>query len=696
MSKTKVLKALLCAKVLTPPRLAAKGLKNVPASVFKFSLLLSFIAGFPFPLKVFAQTLLVNVDFSTNDNQSSNFYHNLYKETGEPWSFTISDKVDRNGNPSGRFELRYGDKKEGGSTRTEISYNNIKTSEVWVGFSLYLPNSWSPDKEEELTGQLHTWDTLNKKADINPPVSILHGNGFTYVKLVYSLNERPYLNKVRITDTLGKTITGQWIDYIIHVKYDVNNGFAQVWQNGKLVVNYSGPLGYKHCRLPVIKFGIYKWPWTETGPSDVSYRVAYYDNIKIAGSKGSYDLVVPTPIKANKPPAAEVKKNELTIILPTNSVTLNGSASHDSDGKIVSYQWEQVSGPSISVISDPNASQTKVTGLKEGKYVFELTVKDNQGTTSTSQTIVTVNPKPNKPPVAKVKKDKLIITLPNDSVMLNGSSSSDSDGKIVSYQWEQKSGPSASTIADVNTAKTKVTDLKAGKYVFELTIKDNDGATSTSQTTVNAHPSPNKPPVAKVEDNALTITLPKDSTTLDGRLSKDSDGKIVSYRWEQKSGPSISVIIDATSAQTKVAGLKEGTYTFQLKVTDNKNATSTAEITAKVNPDPDKAQDTTELPVTSAGRDTTIPVQRPAAPSFILYPNPASDITHIRLCNQWKGKMIVTIYDENGIIRQRHYFNKDQEYFDQRLDVSQLIKGVNFVQVQIKSYTSTSKLLKIQ
>src|SRR6476661_8891420 len=40
-----------------------------------------------------------------------------------------------------------------------------------------------------------------------------------------------------------------------------------------------------------------------------------------------------------------------TITLPTNSVTVTGTAT-DADGSIASYQWSQVSGPSTATIAN--------------------------------------------------------------------------------------------------------------------------------------------------------------------------------------------------------------------------------------------------------------------------------------------------------------------------------------------------------
>jgi len=92
----------------------------------------------------------------------------------------------------------------------------------------------------------------------------------------------------------------------------------------------------------------------------------------------------------NKPPAADAGPSQ-TVTYPVESVTLTGTG-RDADGKIVTYLWEQVSGPSASVIVDPGAPTTVVQGLVQGTYIYQLTVWDDLGGIGTDTTVVTVNP----------------------------------------------------------------------------------------------------------------------------------------------------------------------------------------------------------------------------------------------------------------------------------------------------------------
>lgn|GEM_PF-359430 len=92
----------------------------------------------------------------------------------------------------------------------------------------------------------------------------------------------------------------------------------------------------------------------------------------------------------NKSPVADAGASQ-TVTYPVESVTLTGTGK-DADGKILTYLWEQISGPSASVIVDPGAPSTVVQGLVQGTYVFQLSVWDDLGGIGTDTTVVTVNP----------------------------------------------------------------------------------------------------------------------------------------------------------------------------------------------------------------------------------------------------------------------------------------------------------------
>lgn len=98
----------------------------------------------------------------------------------------------------------------------------------------------------------------------------------------------------------------------------------------------------------------------------------------------------------------------------------------------------------------------------------------------------------NKPPTANAGEAQTVKLRNNLSITLDGSQSSDSDGTIKDYVWKLKTAPEGVdknsviiTNDSVNLGKANVTGITtAGDYIFELTVTDNEGASSTANVTV--------------------------------------------------------------------------------------------------------------------------------------------------------------------------------------------------------------------
>ena len=282
---------------------------------------------------------------------------------------------------------------------------------------------------------------------------------------------------------------------------------------------------------------------------------------------------------ANQPPVAKAG-NDVTITLPTNSVSLNGNGSYDPDGSIT-YSWAKTAGPTQFTISNSTIVNPAFSNLVAGTYTLRLTVTDNKGAKATDDINIIVNPvSANQLPVAKAGND-VTITLPTSSVNLNGNGSYDPDGSIT-YSWAKTAGPTQFTISNSTIVNPVFSNLVAGTYTLRLTVTDNKGAKATDDINIIVKPvSANQPPVANAGPDVI-ITLPTSSVTLTGS-GTDPDGTIALYTWTQVSGPSISSIANPSTARPTISKLVEGRYVFKLKVTDNKGsiASNQMQLTVK-------------------------------------------------------------------------------------------------------------------
>lgn len=289
--------------------------------------------------------------------------------------------------------------------------------------------------------------------------------------------------------------------------------------------------------------------------------------------------------RRNYPPDANAGADQ-AISLPVTSVSLNASGSTDPEGSTLTYNWQKLNGPGSQTITTPNAVSTSVNGFVAGTYNFMLTVTDAAGLFDRDTVrIVVTNPNPNQLPQANAGPD-VTIEYPASTYTLNGTNSSDNDGVIVSYQWAKIAGPTSFAISGATTATPQLSLLRKGIYEMELTVTDNEGGVSKDRvfiTVVNLNP--NLAPVANAGTDQV-LTLPTNTATLNGSGSTDADGSIVQYQWRQIEGPAAASIANAGNVQTGISNLMQGSYRFELKVTDDSAAVGLDTIRVMVNAPP--------------------------------------------------------------------------------------------------------------
>jgi dienelactone hydrolase len=323
--------------------------------------------------------------------------------------------------------------------------------------------------------------------------------------------------------------------------------------------------------------------WTQTyDPAFKQDGLNVYEWM-LSKSRGSQSSPVTPVLTANAGP-------DQILTLPDNAVTLDASGSKVTSGTITSYSWTKVSGPTTGLLSLLSAGlQGKLTDLIAGTYVYRLTVKDSNGSTTSDDVTVTVNAAATftNPPAVNAGSGQTV-TLPTNTATIDGSSSTASAGNaIVSYQWTKNAtSPEGGDITSGTSAKTTVANLIAGTYTYTLTVTDNRGSVKSGTTTVvvNSTATSTDPPATNA-GKGQTITLPTNTVTLNGSLSKASAGNtIVSYKWvKAASSPAGGDITSPTSVGTTVTNLIAGTYIFNLTVTDSRGSSRTGGTSVVVN-----------------------------------------------------------------------------------------------------------------
>ena len=192
-------------------------------------------------------------------------------------------------------------------------------------------------------------------------------------------------------------------------------------------------------------------------------------------------------------------------------VTLDAGASTDVDGTIQSYRWtldEVEVGTSVSQV---------LAGLATGVHVVNLEVTDNEGATDEDFVLVTVNPLPNIPPVAR---DDSVDQSGNVLAVLVGGSltvdvlanDSDQDGDVAALTVTATDGASGTTVVESDRSVTYSNNngVAGSTDTFTYTITDAAGASDTATVTLTLIAPPNIAPVAmddtaEVEEGRLVV-----------------------------------------------------------------------------------------------------------------------------------------------------------------------------------------------
>ncbi|MFT3705218.1 MAG: T9SS type A sorting domain-containing protein [Agriterribacter sp.] len=461
----------------------------------------------------------------------------------------------------------------------------------------------------------------------------------------------------------------------------------------------------------VTKGSIISYTWTKfSGPSGgilsllskglqanltslVTGKYVYQLVVKTGGGDCAVDWVTinVNATASTNPPSANAGSNQ-TITLPTNTTTLDGSASAASSGNTIkSYLWSKsTSSPSGGAIATPASARTTINNLTAGTYTYNLLVTDSRGASKSASVVVTVKQATasTDPPTANAGKGETV-TLPVSAVTLDGSYSKASAGNtIVAYKWTKgPSSPAGGNITSPTSVKTTITNLVAGTYTYSLLVTDNRGATRSGGTTIIVHEAvqTTAPPTANAGYGGI-ITLPTNSISLNGFLSKAAKGNtITSYAWSKYSGPSAYKIVSSNAMQTKVTSLVAGVYFFTLKVTDNRGSTASARVQVTVKKSASGRTSDVAGDVSTEDVSFNPETNELLSSEFDVSPgqNPVQSDLNLKLSGTTAGKASILMYNTAGQLQLQQEFRKDEGMVSKAINISRLPPGIYIVHIMM-------------
>ncbi|MDD3322076.1 MAG: glycosyl hydrolase [Paludibacter sp.] len=167
------------------------------------------------------------------------------------------------------------------------------------------------------------------------------------------------------------------------------------------------------------------------------------------------------------------------------------------------------------------------------------------------------------------------VVLPATSTTLNGSASTESVSKELTYRWKQMYGPTVAVISDSTIANPGISGLAEGMYSFKLTVKNTDLRISTDEVLVMLTSTQNVSPTVSLTTPANNSTFTEGKPVTISANASDFDGTISNVEFYEGT----TLIQSITSAPyTTTWNPFAGNYEITAKATDNGGAVSTSQI----------------------------------------------------------------------------------------------------------------------
>jgi hypothetical protein len=284
--------------------------------------------------------------------------------------------------------------------------------------------------------------------------------------------------------------------------------------------------------------------------------------LSLSGCGGGTDASTNVAPTANPGPSQNVVVGAV--------VSMDGSASKDSDGGSLTFKWTLIGKPigSAASLTNPTYPNPKFTADLAGNYVVSLVVNDGKANSTVATVSVTATVA-NAAPVANAGVNQNVVIA--STVTLDGTASTDANNDSLSYKWVLQSKPatSSATLTGATSAKPTFKADIAGTYVATLVVSDGKANSELAAVSILASAT-NLAPVAKPGVNQNVVTGTK--VSVDASASSDPNGDTITYRWSLLFKPvgSTATLSSASTVSASFTADLAGTYLLGLTVNDGK------------------------------------------------------------------------------------------------------------------------------
>lgn len=286
--------------------------------------------------------------------------------------------------------------------------------------------------------------------------------------------------------TVGWIAGGEWLEYTVNVAQSGLYSFAFRYASGN--TNGGGPFhleldGHElsdEISVPSTSSASLWNVWATKAVSGISLTEGEHV-LRVAFSYGEFNLGKMTFERTGDIPysfpLAKAGDN-VKVLYPQTTAELDGSASTESGGNALTYQWTQIYGPSVISFSDKTAVKPTIGNLKEGIYCLKLTVMNPNYVVDDDELMVVVSSLENIAPTVSLTSPANNASYSEGKEVTISANASDFDGTIKQVDFYQD----GTLIGTDDTAPYSISwTHAAGACVLTAKATDNEGAVANSQ-----------------------------------------------------------------------------------------------------------------------------------------------------------------------------------------------------------------------
>ena len=481
--------------------------------------------------------------------------------------------------------------------------------------------------------------------------------------------------------TIGWLSAGEWLEYTIDVatagKYDLSFRYTSGNSNG------GGPFYFEIDGKKISSdFTVSSTGGWNTWATKLVNNIEFTQGkhiLRLVVTSGEFNLgkltfTYAAPLGYTTPIANA--GNNVVVILPATTATLDASASSHPENKTLSYLWEQIYGPSIINFTDATAATTAIGNLEKGIYKCKVTVND--GTyQSFSEVLVVVQETSNAIPTVNITSPSNNSSFSQGTAITISASANDLDGTIAKVEFFD----GATKIGEDTSSPFSYVwnNATVGNHSLKAIATDNEGSTAESQIiTISVQEVKKCEETSNVAQQGSFSTGYKATFETVGNTVKitfqllDTDrAGVIAYLWKQS--PFGEVQMDLVSGLTftkTISGVADGeTINYACKFAFAGGSAVTKYISYKVG-----------TSCSSLGVDDQV-LQK----EITLYPNPATNLLYIQ--SNTSEILKVDIYNTLGSLVKTTYKSAP-------INIESLSKGVYLTKITTDKGVVMKRLMK--